>query len=362
MSTLLDYILWLGDYPFSAVPFQEVDAVILCLLAYIDYSALFEHANEALLRDCQPMIDADNVRVEGVGKAEAYVEILKAAAASRRFGMLRMTDYVDILVNEVPIQFSAIIYHDDSGWSFIAYRGTDNTLAGWKEDFMISFTLTQAQELAREFAENHITPDRAWYVGGHSKGGNLALYAARKVPANTLASIKRVFLLDGPGFCPEVLAPRETDNAAPKITRMIPGFSVIGRLFEPKLGLGRTRIIRSSASGFLQHDLATWGVDHGKLATLFETDSRSNIIHDILSKWIGDMKQEDRKTFVNEVFNALGAGGAKTLDELFNGESNGYEAIVRHFQNASESTKRIIKDLSRQAVHAIFDALFHKGE
>lgn len=359
MSTLLDYILWLGDYPFSAVPFQEVDAIILCLLAYIDYSTLFEHADEALIKDCQRMIDAGTARVQGVGKAEAYIQILKAAASSRRFGALRMTDYVDILVTEVPIQFSAIIFHDDSGWSFIAYRGTDNTLAGWKEDFMISFTLTQAQELAREFAENHISPDRTWYIGGHSKGGNLALYAARKVPADTLSSIKRVFLLDGPGFCPEVLALREADNATQKITRIIPGFSVIGRLFEPKIR--HTCIIRSSASGFLQHDIATWGVDHGKPARLFETDSLSNVIHDILNKWIGDMKQEDRKTFVNDIFNALGAGGAKTLDELVDGENNGYEAIMRRFQDASESTKRIIRDLSRQTIHAIFDALFHIG-
>ena len=359
MSTLLDYILWLGDYPFSAVPFQEVDAVILCLLAYIDYAALFEHANEAHLRDCQPMVDAGAARVEGVGNAEAYIQILKAAAASRRFGALRMTDYVDVLVTEVPIQFSAVIYHDDSGWSFIAYRGTDNTLAGWKEDFMISFTLTQAQELARTYAENYISADRAWYIGGHSKGGNLALYAARQLPPEVLSSVKRVFFLDGPGFCPEVLAPREADSAAPKITRMIPGFSVIGRLFEPKI-IGRTFIIRSSASGLLQHDLSTWGVDHGKLATLFETDSLSNVIHEILSKWIKDMNQEDRKTFVNEIFSALGAGGAKTLDDLVSGENNGYEAIVRHLQNASENTKRIIKDLSRQAMHSIFDALFHK--
>lgn len=358
MSTLLDYILWLGDYPFSNVPFQDVDAVILCLLAYIDFSALFERSNQTLLRDCQRLIDAGEVRVQGMGKADAYIQILKAAASSRRFGRLRMTDYEDILVAEVPIQFSAVTFHDDGGWSFIAYRGTDNTLAGWKEDFMISFTLTRAQELAREYAQKHIGPDRTWYIGGHSKGGNLALYAARKVPLDTLSCIRHVFLLDGPGFCPKVLPPRGVDAAASKVTRMIPGFSVIGRLFEPKIG--NTRIVQSSATGILQHDLATWGVDHGKLATLPETDPRSNVIHEILDNWIGNMNQEDRKIFVDEVFTALGAGGAETLDELVAKGNNGHEAIRHYFQKSSESTKRIIRDLSHQAIHSIFEALFHR--
>lgn len=357
MDTLLDYILWLGDYPYTAVPFQDVDAVILCLLTYIDFSPMFEQSSEALLRDCQHMIDAGNVRVQGMGKADAYVEILKAAVSSRRFGALRMTDFVDILITEVPIQFSAIIFHDDSDWSFLAYRGTDNTLAGWKEDFMISFTLTQAQELALEFAENHIDADRTWYIGGHSKGGNLALYAARRLSQETFSSVKRVFLLDGPGFCPRVLPPGRADNAASKVTRIIPGFSVIGRLFEPKIS--NTKIVHSTASGLLQHDLATWGVDHGKLATLQETDTCSNIIHEILHNWIGDMSYEGRKSFVNDVFSALGAGGAETLEDLAVNGYNGYGAIMRHFQNVSDSTKRIIRDLPHQAIHSVFEALFH---
>ena len=159
MNGLHDYILWLGEFDFTAVPFREADAVILCLLTYCDFTPLFEHSDEALLRDCQGLIDAGEVHIQRIGKAEPFIQILEAAANSRRFGTLRMTGYVDIMLPRGPIQFSAITYHSDAGWSFIAYRGTDSSLAGWKEDFMISFKRTEAQELALQYAEDRINSE-----------------------------------------------------------------------------------------------------------------------------------------------------------------------------------------------------------
>ena len=360
MDGLYDYILWLGDYPFTAVPFQEVDAVILCLLVYCDFTPLFEQADGVYLRDSQKMIDAGEVRVQRIGKPEPFIQILKAAASSRRFGELYLSGYVDIMLSENTIQFSAVSYHCDAGWSFIAYRGTDCTLAGWKEDFMISYKRTHAQELARQYAENRIDSDHVWYIGGHSKGANLALYAACTIKQEQLSGVKGIFLLDGPGFCPDVMDPGIINRIESRVTRIIPGFSVIGRLFEPKIKC--TRIVRSAVSGFNQHDPATWVIDHGKLATLSQTDSSSDLIKTMLDNWIGKISREDRDVFINDVFDALGSSGAETLEGLSNHGHKGYEAMINRFKESSEVTKRILMDLSRQALQVIIKALFHRNE
>ena len=360
MDGLHDYILWLGNYAFSTVPFQDVDAVILCLLAYCDFAPLFERSDEACLRDSLRLIDAGEVHIQRIGETEPFIRILEAAARSRRFGALRMTDYVDMMFPEEPTQFSALPYHSDAGWSFIAYRGTDSSLAGWKEDFMISFRRTEAQELARQYAENRIDPNHDWYLGGHSKGGNLALYAVCMLSERIQTCTRRIYLLDGPGFCPEVIDPLIIEKINGMVTRIIPGFSIIGKLFEPRIE--DTRIVQSAASGFLQHDPATWGVDHGKLAQLQQTDPLSDIINAILGKWIGNISCKDREIFVNDVFNALEAGGAKTLEELNADGRKSYEAVSACLRDSSDITKRMFKNLSRQALQAIRDALFHRAE
>ena len=356
MDGLYDYIQWLGNYSFSSVPFQDVDAVILCLLTYCDYTPLFERSDEADLRDAQRMIDAGGVRIQRIGKVEPILHILKAAAASRRFGELRMSGYVDIMIPEESIQFAAVTFHSDAGWSFISYRGTDSTLTGWKEDFMISFKRTQAQELAKQYAENRMNSGHTWYIGGHSKGGNLALYATCMLSDELRSSVRRMYLLDGPGFCPEVVNPATVDKVQSMTTCIIPGFSIIGKLFDPHIR--DTHVVQSSASALNQHDPATWGVDHGRLAELKETDPHSTLINTILGKWIGDMKRTDREVFVSDLFDALGAGGAKTVEELMNQGRKGYEAISNRLRESSEITKRIFKDLSRQVIQVIRDNLF----
>jgi len=355
MDGLYDYIQWLGDYPFSAVPFQEVDAVIMCLLTYCDYTPLFEQSDTATLRDCQRMIDADAVRIQWIGEVEPFMQILKSAVASRRFGELQMSGYVDIMIPEESIQFSAITFKSDADWAFIAYRGTDSSLAGWKEDFMISFKRTQAQELARQYAENRIDPARAWYIGGHSKGGNLALYAACMLPEGMRAAVRRMYVLDGPGFCSEVVDPTAVDRVQAIATCIVPGFSIIGKLFDPHIH--DTHVVQSSASALDQHDLATWGVDHGKLAELEANDPRSTFINKILDKWIGNLPLSDREAFVTDLFDALGAGGAKTVEELMAQGYKGYEAMSNRFRDSSDTSKRVLKDLSHQALEVVRETL-----
>ena len=360
MDTLSDYILWMGDYPCSLTGFHEPDAVLLSLLSYIDYTPVVQGTSgEIRLRECLPFAEREELRVMITGESKSYSEILKLAAESRRFGDLLLTDYVNLQREEPPLQFSAVGFEDEE-YSFLAFRGTDSSLAGWKEDFMISFTRTEAQELALDYARKHLRPGKRWYMGGHSKGGNELLYAAAQLTDEQLESVERIFLLDGPGLCPEVMSLDGMQRLDGKTTRIIPEFSVIGQLFKPRIT--DTRIVRSTASGIQQHGLATWGIDHGKLAYADENDSLSKWINETLALWIGDITQEERPVFVDELFDALSAGGATNFNEFGKDGTEGLEAVLKQFRNSSEMTRKTISDLPKQAFRLGIDQLRQRIE
>ena len=348
MDSLFEYIRWRGDVPLSFDGLRDADALVLSLLSYLDLRPIWTEDTEALyLRDCKALIDEGKLRVLLVGGGFDYAGIVSAAIASRRFGALRITDYVDLMRAEPPLQFSAMCFHDESGLSFLAYRGTDSTLSGWEEDFLISFTRTEAQELALAYAKSRLAEERRWVIGGHSKGANLALYAASGLADAELSRVQRVYILDGPGLCPEVMDVQAVQRIDGLCRRIIPSFSVVGKLFEPQIT--DSHIVKCTVSGFMQHSLASWALQYGELAP-GETDPASVWINNTLRDWINNISHEDRGVFIRELFAALSAGGARTLAELDDRGVSGYEAILRSLISSSAVTRRTITDLPVQAV------------
>lgn len=361
MDTLLDYIKWMGDISFSAYPLNEEDALVFSMLSYYDFGDLFDGSDgrRVCLRDSLRLIEEDKLRVMLVGRDRGFSEILAAAASSRRFGELRMSDYVDQRRQEPPLQFAAVTFHGDD-FSFLAFRGTDGSIAGWKEDFMISFTVTEAQKLAEDYARRLISEPRGYYIGGHSKGGNLALCAACGLSDIAWEKVQRVFLLDGPGLCPEVMDTGSIRRIDTRTTRIIPTFSVVGKLFEPQIT--DSRIVHSTAAGLVQHSVDTWGIDHGKLALAAEASPRSRWINDTLSRWIEGISQEDRAVFVQELFDALSAEGAVTLEDIQARGISGFEAILVKLASASAVTRKTIYDLPKRAILGEhYDEIAQKG-
>lgn len=356
MDTLSDYVRWMADFPISMTGFRDEDALILCALSYFDLSPVFSGGSDSpKVRDCRKMIEDGTVRVMTTGSDKGFEELLGYAADSRRFGDLSISDYVDTVRKDPPLQFSAMCFQDDQDFSFIAFRGTDSSLAAWKEDCMISFTRTEAQELALRYAEKRIRPGRRWTIGGHSKGGNLALYASCLMSDEKWNCVSHLYLLDCPGFCPEVLDLSIQDRIDPKATRIIPPFCVIGNLFQPKIT--DTRIVQSFASNFAQHPVITWGIDHGKLAPAQEQDPESLFFSEAVNNWVSSISQADRIVFTNELFDALTAGGAETIEDIQAGGLEGLEAILRQYFDSSSVLKNTLSDLPKHTWKIHMDAL-----
>lgn len=359
METLFDYLKWMGDFPIAATGVRDADTLVLGLLSYFDLTPLFKDEDDThTLAESLDLLDADQVKVMVNTKGQDYLGFLRLAAESERFGRLRMSHYIDVLLNDPPVQFAAMRFQDDTDLSFIVYRGTDQSLAGWQEDFMISFTRTRAQTQAQAYANAYVETGKRNYLIGHSKGGNEALFAAANLRDSKWGDIEHVYILDGPGLCPEVLDMSGMARVNAKATHIVPVFSIVGKLFAAELD--DTRIVQSSGSGFQQHSLITWGIDHGKLAAAEENDPTSRWLNAAVDSWIGDVEQADRATLVNDLFESLAAGGADSLDDLSAGGLGGLEPVLKRMKSSSDTTRKLLGELPKYAVKQTVETIRSK--
>lgn len=331
MANLQDYVTWRGDLSFAERPLTELDNLVLCQLSYIDMSSVFPSGEIISLRDViAALLDRGEITTlvaDGVEKHEEYTAFAKAAATSRRFGTLLLSHYEDILDSTQQIQFSAVTFRISKNTSYIAFRGTDDSLVGWKEDFMLSFEKIPAQEEALSYLNRVMEPGMHYYIGGHSKGANLALYASCLLPEESLQQVLHVYLNDGPGLCPDVLDTSVISRINPIATKIVPEYDVIGKIFE--MPISDNRIVKSSARGILQHGILTWELSGGQLDLVPANAPGSIWIGQVLDQWIGGVPNvEDRKTFIDDLFGAIGAGGVSTFNELSGIGPEGLEKIL----------------------------------
>ena len=316
MADMLDYLAWRGDIEFPQLPVNPVDALIFSTLSYIDFkdivpdnpdqSISLADAAAGLFSLAEPQ---NRVRVK------KDLELLKAVAASARFDNIKMTFYRSILIPEEDTQFAAVTVFLEDGSAYIAFRGTDSTLTGWKEDFNMTFqTSIPAQRLAldyvQEFAAAHPIP---LWMGGHSKGGNLAVYAAAKCGELLQKRIVEVHNQDGPGFSEDMMRDPGYRSILPKLRSFVPQSSVIGMLLEHEEPY---RIIRSSQVGIMQHDPYSWQVLGPDFLSVEGLTADSRFLDRTFKNWLSGMTNEERSAFFDTVFELLESTGAERTGEI----------------------------------------------
>ena len=353
MADMLDYLAWRGDIEFTQMPVNPVDALIFSTLSYIDFqdivpdtpdqSISMEAAAAGLFSLADPV---SRTRVK------KDLELLKAAAESHRFDNIRLSFYRSILIPEEDTQFAAITIFLEDGSAYIAFRGTDNTLTGWKEDFNMSFQPSiPAQQLAlqyvQEFAAAHPIP--IW-MGGHSKGGNLAVYAASKCSELLQKRIVEVYNQDGPGFSAEMMNDPGYRNILPKVRSFLPQSSVIGMLLEHEEAY---IVIRSTQVSVLQHDPYSWEVCGPNFEPMQAITADSQFLNQTIKEWIADMDAQERSRLVDAMFGLLGTGGIDRALDIFHPKNirtyiktlgNDPETrriLTAEFQNLMEAVKKV---------------------
>lgn len=358
MDNIYGYVKWIGGFTFDEKEFNDIDAVVLCTMSYYEFKLTKDYGNHPLtLRETflRIMAEKGEPPFYTATKNEWSDEFCELVAKSARYSRMLVKNYTESLDHENAVQFSAVTFEQPKLFNFIAFRGTDDTLAGWKEDFMISFTRTKAQELALKYARENIVPGTFNIIGGHSKGANLALYASAYLKFDRWDMVNMVYLLDGPGFCPEVLDTSDIAKVNRRAVRIVPEFCVIGKLFEPEID--NSIIVKSAGKGLLQHDPFTWGIQYGELMTTDTYDEKSEKLNDLIGRWIESLDQSERETFINELFDALASQGALTVSDIMEKGPDSIESIAMTLMSGSHTTRKAVASLPEQA---LFGNTFYK--
>lgn len=337
-NNVLSYITWRGDIDLNARPFSAVDALVLSCFVYIDFKGIVPSSNKTITvkKAAEEYFSSDSPHDKN---GIRYQSLLKLMAGSVRFANAKLSNFVFILTDKT--QFCAMRVTLDDGTNFLAFRGTDDSLVGWKEDFEISFKTTPAQEAAATYLKEMLKDNNEVFVlGGHSKGGNLAEYALFSLSQKQRERISAVYTFDSPGLSKRV------DEIQPKIHRFVPEFSIIGRLFEPEEGLKAT-IVVSDRPKLAQHDPMSWEIEGSQFVTRKHRNPESRIYNQMINQWIEEASPAEREALTNDLFDSFAASGATKITELNKNGFGGFGAILLSLTDSSRRTRFVLGSLWR---------------
>lgn len=351
MADIMDYLDWRGDLSFKQAAFNEVDNLILSQVAYVNFDGILPgiDCDDAMTLEeaCQLFFKINDEKE--VLKDKSFTRLapilMKKMAQSERFKRLGLCKYKSQIDYETQKQFAAMHMILDDGTIYIAFRGTDDTIIGWKEDFNMSFMTPVPAQIE---AVNYINQTTAHLkqeirIGGHSKGGNLAIYAAVKCKEEIKARILKVYNNDGPGFNKQMIMSPDYQKMLTKIEKIVPQYSVVGMLLEHEEDYV---VVKSKQIGLLQHDAMSWEVLGSQFVYSDELTRGSQILDDTLKAWINGLSEKERAQFVDSIFDILEATGARTISDLTKAKLKKANVILKSYQ-AMDST---IQEMLRQTI------------
>ena len=362
MANINDDLQWRGDLTCVERPFTDVDNVILSALAYLDFTGIVPGEDEGtqvtVAKACNRLLEKSGGDVTPYVRAVAKIDsrFVQLLADSRRFGNALLSAYVDEVDEERALQFAALQI-DMPTETYVSFRGTDSTLVGWREDFMLSFTVTESQREAAAYLERAIArlteQGRMVRVGGHSKGGNLAEYAAALCPEELRERIVRVYSNDGPGMAPEVMPIDSRAVLGDKLRRIVPNYSIIGMLFARETD--EQIVVRSTGVGIGQHDPTTWQVTRSGVDEALGLQKDCLVLNKAIAEWAAGITLVERARAIDEVFDALQAGGATRFDEITE-SPEGFQQVLRALSETDERTRALASALVEGTVNSSVDA------
>lgn len=322
MANMMDYLDWRGDLSFAQAEFNEVDNLIFSELVYVDFKGIVPPpgAGGITIKEASRIFFLSHTEEEineRVSSTKAAAFLMKKMAKTRRFAGLILSDYIEEISAREQSQFCAMTVKLDDGSLFVSYSGTDNTMVGWKENFNMSFlSETPGQLKAVDYLNQVVSPrQKKIRVGGHSKGGNLSVYASVHCRESIQNRILGVYSNDGPGFTESMIRREEYGKMLPKIHTYLPESSIVGMLLEHE---EEYQVVESSVTGPMQHDAMTWKVMGNSFVHVKTVAKQSVILDQALKAWVGKMDAAQRENFVDTLFLVLEEADIKTVDDLAN--------------------------------------------
>ncbi len=346
MANIEDYIRWRGDLPFDVDPFNEVDNLILSQLSYTDFEGVVPASkNESVsLKEAEKKffeLHTEEEIMDTIMMVKVAPFLMKPMLESERFKKIRLCAYVNEIDNETQIQFSAVTFILPDNTYYVAYRGTDNSMIGWKEDFNMSFVFeTPGQKAAVMYLnDNFKRSKKLLRVGGHSKGGNFAIFASSFCLDSIQERIINVYSNDGPGFRQEVVNAPGYNRILPKIIALAPDETLISSIQNNKL---KYKYVKSDEKGGInQHNAMSWQVMGNK----FEYTNKSSgavIVDKAMHEWLSGISDAKREKFVDLLFDLLMAGGVNTADDLVAGGLKGFGDLLKRVKELDKEDQKFL--------------------
>ncbi len=361
MGNIVQYLQWRGDLSLEEEAFGLADAVVLAQMAYMDVKGIAPGSGEDSLTIGEMCARFVQLGRNSVGFQDLNGGFSQALAESARFRDLAISHFVDVLDEESHREFSAMVVDLGQGRKFLVYRGTGDTIVGWREDFCMTWQVVGAQKLAARYLLERMEEDGEgiYLLGGHSKGGNLAIYAAMQAPEEIQSRIEGIYALDAPGFCKDAVDLSGYAQIKDKVCLVMPHFGIVGALFankEPDV------IVRSHGEGFLQHELLSWEVKRNDLVREDGFHPDSLAINGIFDQWIESGTLEQREAFTKDFFDALEKGGNKKMSQVPHKGLEGVQHVLEALAGRRETKEfagklagTVAENLKKMPMEALLD-------
>lgn len=321
MANILDYLDWRGDLSFDQAPFNEVDNLLLSQLVYVDLKGIVPgpDSNEKVrVAEASRIFFAthDEKKIlEKVSMTKTAMYVLKKMAESERYKDALLGGYVNDISIEEQSQFAVVCVYLGDRSLFVAFSGTDDTIVGWRENFNMGYLdATPGQRKAVAYLNNMVGIGQ-WKVrvGGHSKGGNLAVYSAVHCRPIIKRKIISVYSNDGPGFSKAMVASEAYQKMLPKIHTIIPESSIVGLILEHE---EEVQVVKSTNVGVGQHDAMSWEVLGTHFVYTDKVAKQSVFIDETMRNWLMELDATQREIIVEAVFEILDELNIRTVDDF----------------------------------------------
>lgn len=338
-----NYIEYYGDYSFEEREFNEIDNVILSMIIYIDFTGIVSKSKKKkklsdVSKELYEKYTKDQIDNFFASDKEG-ARLLKKISTKRRYKDISMFHYSSN--RNSSSQFSAVTFDLGSNYYFIAFEGTDELISGWEEDLKMSYTFpVEAHVLARKYINKFTISNAKLILGGHSKGGNLALVSAMYSNFFVKVRIKKIYSNDGPGLRKEQFESKRYKRLEKKYVHIIPNSSIVGLFLKHS---NENKVIKSSMPGFISHAPSTWQINYNTFERA-KLSRFSKVFDEGFSKWLAKYNNEERELFTKGFFDILRENKIETLLQ-FRDNYNLVTKVVKTSKNIDPKVKDMALDL-----------------
>lgn len=363
---IIDYVKKYGNLSFEEKEFNEIDSLILCELSYCRFEyfipSIFSNEPYKTINNIIKKEENINALIKSTLVPKKNKKLIDALKSKKRFKDIKIGEYWSVFDEKSENQFFALTFFLPNGSMYICFRGTDITLLGWREDFNMSFLKTNiCQKESEEYTKYILKkyPDRMFYLGGHSKGGNLAFYIALRLKKEHLPYLLMSYSHDGPGFIDVVKSTFafHIEEIKDKLNKTVPYNSIVGFLLD---GYKYSNVVKASSFSIFQHDPFNWQIDkEGQFIYLPQRSSLSIKKEKAMDEWLSSLNMLQRQFLTNFIFSSLG-GNDLTIKQMSKYSLRIIKTFIKNYKILDEENKVLIKSSINKLIEFYKDFVFKR--